>query len=86
MNTDKSSSNIPPFKLIDSRGAEYDTTSDSFYLQRDFSVLEKLNPDVTKRGTILFDVPRRTDYKLRLSGGILSGKSTLVEIQPRDLP
>ena len=85
-NTDKSSSTVPPFRLIDSRGAEYDTTSDSYYLERDFSVLEKLNPDVTKRGTILFDVPRRADYKLRLSGGILSGKSTLVEIQPRELP
>ena len=82
-NIDDSSSTIPPFQLVDSRGAEFDTSYKAWRLKRALGTLESLNPGVTKRGTILFDLPRKSDYKLKLSGGILSGKSTMVEIHLR---
>ena len=82
-NNDNTSSNIPPFQLIDSRGAEYDTSSKSWRLKRSIRALESLNPGVTKKGVILFDIPKRTDYKLKLSGGYLSGESKVVDIHLR---
>lgn len=44
--------------------------------------LERLSPRVNKRGTIVFVVPRKDGYRLRVLGGIDSSESTLIEITP----
>jgi len=79
-NDDKTASTLPPVKLVDSQGREYDASSDSIYLDNSFGIWKKVNPGVTSRGYIAFDVPHGT-YALKLSGGFTSGKSELVDLR-----
>jgi hypothetical protein len=77
-NTDRSSSTIPPFHLIDADGREYDASS---ALTNSFlGAFEDLNPGLSKRGLVAFDVLPDHEYTLQVSGGIESGKSALVNI------
>lgn len=82
-NNDKKARTIPPFRLIDEDGAEYDTTSNAFILEGALGLLDDLNPGVQKEGFIVFDVPTHHDYKLKLSGGYWSSDEALVEIIPQ---
>jgi len=58
----------PIFKLEDTTGAEYE--SSKYVLLKDgieFKMsTEALNPNVTFKGYLVFDVPRQNDYKLRI--------------------
>ena len=66
-NDDKKARSIPPFKLIDENGAEYETTSKAWAVEGSIGVLESLNPGVKKQGFIVFDVPTNHKYKLKVS-------------------
>jgi hypothetical protein len=79
-NDDKKPRNIPPFKLIDNRGAEYQTSSKAWGVEDNIGVIESLNPSVTKNGLIVFDVPKSRSYKLKVSGGYWSKEDALIEI------
>jgi len=80
-NNDKKARTIPPFKLVDSRGAEYDTSANAWQVDNAFSILEDLNPDVSKQGVIVFDVPKKPGYKLKVDGGFWSSKSALIDLE-----
>lgn len=80
VNMDKKARTIPPFHLVDANGAEYDTTSNGAYLDDAIHALDSLNPEVAKRGTIVFDVPKDRTYKLKLSGGYWSRDDAYVEL------
>lgn len=82
-NDDKKARTIPPFKLIDENGAEYETTSKAFAVEGALGMLDSLNPGVEKRGFIVFDVPKDHTYKLEISGGYWSGEKTFVEIKTK---
>jgi hypothetical protein len=84
-NDDTSSSTLPPLQLRDAQGRTYDESSAVMLGQGFFSVLEQLNPGVSKRGHIAFDVPPDRQYSLILSGGIESGKRASV-ILPMSVP
>lgn len=84
-NDDTSSSTLPPFQLMDSDGRTYDASSAGMLSQGFFSVLEQLNPGVSKRGSVAFDVPPNRQYSLVLSGGIESDKRALV-VLPMSTP
>lgn len=84
-NDDTSSSTLPPFQLIDPQGRTYDESSKSFLSEGYFSVLEQLNPGVSKRGKIAFDVPPDRQYFLVASGGIESAKRVRVTL-PMSVP
>jgi len=77
-NDDRSASTLPPFKLLDANGREYEESSKAIFLDNAFGILTSLNPDVSKRGFAVFDVPANRQYVLSVSGGIESGKSALV--------
>jgi hypothetical protein len=79
-NNDTSSSTLPPFHLLDSDGRKYDASSKPMWEGRFFGPLEDLNPGVSKRGLVAFDVPPNRQYTLQVGGGFESGKSALVEI------
>ncbi len=77
-NRDRTASVLPPFKLIDRQGREYE--SKSTFMQGAFDVLKTLNPGVYSRGYLVFDVPRYGQYMLRASGGFESGADRLVDL------
>jgi hypothetical protein len=79
-NDDKKPRNIPPFKLIDNAGAEYQTSSKAWRVEDNIGVIESLNPSVTKNGLIVFDVPKSCSYKLKVSEGYWSKEDALIEI------
>lgn len=63
-NDDKKARMIPPFKLVDENGAEYEATGIG-----SMGILESLNPSVSKQGSVVFDVPKVHKYRLKLSDG-----------------
>ena len=81
-NNDKSSSTIPPFTLLDDQGAEHSESANRWRLKDAFGPLESLNPTVQKSGYLVFDVPRDRTYRLKVSGGLMSGKSALINLRP----
>lgn len=78
-NEDNTSSTLPPFKLIDGEGREFDQSSDAALLPDGFGLLKNVNPGVSAQGQIVFDVPQGV-YDLQVSGGFNSGKTTLVNL------
>jgi hypothetical protein len=79
-NDDTSSSTLPPFQLMDKDGRTYDQSSVGTFSQGFFSVLEGLNPGVSKSGNVAFDVPPDRQYFLLVSGGIESEKRALIPL------
>lgn len=81
-NNDKKARTIPPFKLIDENGAEYDSDSSAWAVEGSLGLITDLNPSVSKQGFIVFDVPPERTYKLKVDGGFWSSESALIEIVP----
>lgn len=82
-NDDKKSRMIPPFRLVDNNMAEYETSGKGWAVEGTIGVLDSLNPDVQKRGLVVFDVPPDRQYWLRISGGYWSGEKALILLTPR---
>jgi hypothetical protein len=80
-NDDTSASTIPPFKLMDAEGRTYDESSAGMLNGGFFSVLEELNPGVSKTAFVAFDVPMNRTYELAVSGGIVSGTKAIVALR-----
>jgi hypothetical protein len=85
-NEDMSASTIPVFQLVDEEGRTYDESSAGAMSQGFFSVFEKLNPGVSKRADIAFDVPPNRHYSLLVSGGIESDKHAFVKLPAPQVP
>jgi len=81
-NDDTKPRSIPLFKLIDENGAEYEVCTKGLGDQY-IDVFDSLNPSVTKRGYIVFDVPTNHKYKLNVSGGYWSGGNALIVLSPK---
>jgi hypothetical protein len=56
-------------KLIDENGSEYSPDSGAWMLPDSLGLITELNPEVTKKGAVIFDVPRSHRYRLQVSGG-----------------
>ncbi|MFH0995764.1 MAG: DUF4352 domain-containing protein [Pseudomonadota bacterium] len=82
-NNDKKPRTIPAFKLIDENGSEYETCSKAWRVKDYIGSLESLNPGVSKRGIIVFDVPSDNTYNLKVSGGFWSKETALIEVVTR---
>jgi hypothetical protein len=80
-NRDKKARMIPPFKLLDESGSEYDTSSKAWAVADSLGVFEELNPSVMKEGYILFDVPKDHQYKLLVCGGYWSPAEALIVLE-----
>lgn len=86
-NNDSSASTLPPFKLVDASGAEYDETpamgqTDDAIGFRPINTMEWMNPGSDVGGFIIFDVadPYRA-FNLRVSGGYTSGETALAKVR-----
>jgi hypothetical protein len=66
--------------IADAKGCTYDESSRGAFEQGFFSPLQSLNPDVSKRGDVAFDVPPDRQYVLVLSGGFESSKQVYVSL------
>lgn len=82
VNGAKESYTVPPFSLIDTTGAEYETSSKAWAAEGSIGLLDSLNPGVGKRAYVIFDVPEGRQYRLKVSGGYWSGDSALIELAP----
>jgi hypothetical protein len=80
-NNDRTASTLPPLKLVDAQGREYDESSKGTFMPGAFDVLKELNPGVSSRGYAIFDAPRG-QYTLKVSGGLESGEHALVDLSP----
>ena len=81
-NEDKKARFIPSFELVDNAGAQYDEEGSArSYLENGMPVFQDLNPNVEKRGAIVFDVPRR-DYRLKLKSTGWSSDEAFVKLNP----
>ena len=82
-NEDKQSRLIPNFELIDDDGNKYESSEDAMYLGDKAFIFESLNPSVSKRGYVVFDVPKKDTYKLVISGGYFSGDNTNIVLNEK---
>jgi hypothetical protein len=82
-NNDKKARMVPPFKLVDETGAEYEASSNAWSVDGSIGIIESLNPSVSKQGFVVFDVPKERNYRLKLSGGYWSGEDTYVQLNPK---
>ena len=81
-NDDKKARTIPPFHLVDSNDAEYNTASGANFSDNAIGLLETRNPSVQKSGVIVIDVPKKQGYKLKLDGGYWSAEKAYVRLNP----
>jgi hypothetical protein len=81
INNDSSASVIPPFKLMDELGREYETSSS---LVGGFGPLKTVNPGVRAEGYIAFEVPQDiyelSRYQLKVSGGFKSAQTEKINL------
>lgn len=79
-NDDRTASTLPPVKLLNDKGQEFSQSSSGALSDGFFSPLKDLNPGVSSRGFIAFDVPPGT-YKVKLSGGFEAGESAIALLE-----
>jgi ketosteroid isomerase-like protein len=84
-NNDRTSSTLPPLKLVDAQGREFDESSKGSLMNGSFDILKRLNPGVSSRGFVVFDAPRG-DYMLKFSGGFESEKYAIVDMSSERKP
>lgn len=83
-NKDKEARMIAPFKLVDQKQAEYESSSKGFLNKKSLGILDNLNPNVSKEGYLVFDLPKeKNNYQLKVSGGYWSNENALVKLQPK---
>ena len=72
------------FKLTDEAGTEFSTSSNGEMVLETSGnkslFLKECNPQITKSGFLIFEVPDVKDYYLHLSGGFWNGKTAIVTI------
>lgn len=80
MNNDKEPRTIPPFYLYDDYGAKYEVSSKAISIEGTIGLIKSLNPNVAIAGLIVFDVPKKVKYKLKVSGGYWSTEEAYIEL------
>jgi Domain of unknown function (DUF4352) len=72
------------FKLTDAKGTEYESSTEGeTALEMSGSetlFLKQCNPNITKSGLLIFEVPKQGSYNLHLSGGFWDGSTAVVEL------
>ena len=72
------------FKLTDDNGTEYESSTDGS-TALEFSggksiFLKQCQPNITTKGTLVFEVPQKSEYNLHLSGGFWNGTTAVIRI------
>lgn len=72
------------FKLYDESGTEYDFsqegTTASMMSNEKTLFLKQCHPNIPTTGSLVFEVPNKAVYDLKLSGGIWSGKTAIIKL------
>lgn len=72
------------FKLTDENGTEFESSTDGEAALemsgQETLFLKQCNPQITKSGLLIFEVPGKKVYDLHLSGGFWSGKTAVVKL------
>jgi hypothetical protein len=72
------------FKLTDDRGTEYESSTDGEtaleMAGKETLFLKQCNPNITKSGLLVFEVPQKGTYDLHLSGGLWNGDEAVVKV------
>ena len=72
------------FKLTDDNGTEFESSTDgetALEMEgKETLFLKQCNPNITKSGLLIFEVPEKKIYDLHLSGGLWSGKTAIVKL------
>jgi hypothetical protein len=79
-NDDQSSSIIPPLRLVDSDGNEYEPTSKAVLQKDALDLVNQLHAHAFASGSVIFDVSQGRTYFLKVSGGMMSGKEALIDL------
>jgi hypothetical protein len=79
-NDDQSSSIIPPLRLVDSDGKEYEPTPKAVLQKDALDLVNQLNAHAFASGSLIFDVPQGRTYFLKVSGGMMSSKEALIDL------
>lgn len=66
-NTGKKPLRVGTFKLVSETGAEYTESEHAGLVQKHWDKYTDINPEVTKEGLLIFDVPKNHKYKLQIS-------------------
>jgi hypothetical protein len=75
------------YKLTDVSGTEYSTAGSDVMLAmsmigKETLFLKEVNPNIQKKGYLVFEVPEKDTYDLHLSGGFWTGKTLAVRLIP----
>lgn len=75
------------YKLTDENGIEYSTAGSSVQMAMSMNgtetlFLKDLNPNIKKKGYLVFEVPKKDTYDLHLSGGFWNGQTFAVKLVP----
>jgi hypothetical protein len=76
---------LPPLKLLDENGTEYARSHNDLMEKNSLKPVENLNPEVGVVGSIVFDVPKNHQYRLVVSGGMLSPERAYISLQPKEV-
>lgn len=72
------------FKLTDDKGTEYESSTEGEtaleMAGKETLFLKQCNPNITKSGLLIFEVPHTGTYQLHLSGGMWNGAEALVKV------
>lgn len=73
------------FKLTDNNGLVYESSIDAttaFEISGGNSLfLKQCQPNISTKGTLIFEVPQKDEYNLHLSGGFWEGSTAVVKIK-----
>jgi hypothetical protein len=79
-NDDQSSSIIPPLRLVDSDGKEYEPTPKAVLQKDALDLVNQLDAHALASGSVIFDVPPGRRYFLKVSGGLMSSEEGLIDL------
>ncbi|HTJ11403.1 MAG TPA: DUF4352 domain-containing protein [Dinghuibacter sp.] len=72
------------FKLTDDKGTEFESSSDGEsaleMAGKETLFAKECNPNITKSGLLIFEVPHEGTYNLHLSGGLWNGEEAVVKV------
>lgn len=75
------------FKLLNEKGVEFDSSTEGTTALelsgKKTLFLKQHNPNISKQGFLVFEVPEKGIYDLLLSGGFWNGKKAAVKLTPQ---
>ena len=85
VNTDNKDRAIGPVKLIDDKGREYSPSPKAWKTEKSVGQIGSLGPGTSKRGVVIFEVPKDRGYMLEIQG-FTATEIIKIELTPASAP